>query len=295
FPFDWDGIVDWLNAPAPEAPRLTRYLFGLYQERADLQRAFPTPYGADADAYLHWVAYDPWANQTIPASLRPASPADARGREPAAFREGVNIAGYFKAELGVGEVARLLTAAARAEGLPVATALNDRTLSRQENTFEASAGDGPYPVTLVCANADEFPRAVDALPADMRDAHYRIGYWFWQTERLPEVYRSSADLLDEIWVASEYVASAVRNTVSKPVWICPVPIRRLDPAPLSREELGLPPGFLFLFMFDFLSNVHRKNPIGLVHAFCRAFRPGEGPTLLLKSINGPLARGPQEA
>jgi hypothetical protein len=48
-------------------------------------------------------------------------------------------------------------------------------------------------------------------------------------------------------------------------------------------------------MFDFLSNVHRKNPIGLVTAFCRAFRPGEGPTLILKSINGALARGPQEA
>ena len=44
-------------------------------------------------------------------------------------------------------------------------------------------------------------------------------------------------------------------------------------------------------MFDFLSDIHRKNPIGLIEAFCRAFRPGEGPTLVLKSINGHLARG----
>lgn len=293
-PFGWDRIVDWLNAPAPEAPRLTRYLFGLWQERGDLQRAFPTPFGADADAYLHWVRFDPWAIKTMPASLRPLPPPETPCVAPS-FRTGVNIAGYFKAELGVGEVARLVAAAAQREGLPVATVLNDRTLSRQEDAFVESADDGPYSVTLVCANADEFPRAVDALPPEMRESCYRIGFWFWETERLPEVYRPASDLLDEIWVASEYVAAAVRTTVTKPVRICPLPVRQFDATPLSRADLGAPDGFLFLFMFDFLSNIQRKNPIGLVKAFCRAFRPGEGPTLMLKSINGHLARGAQEA
>ena len=294
-PLGWDRIVDWLNTPAPEAPRLSRYLFGLYQERADLQREFPRPFGAEAEAYLHWVAYDPWAMKTIPAALRPSSSGGASGPEPGPFRSGLNIAGYFKAELGVGEIARLVASAATREGLPVATVLNDRTLSRQENAFEESSHDGPYSVTLVCANADEFPRAVDALPPDMRDRCYRIGFWFWETERLPEVYRHSSDLLDEIWVASDYVAAAVSPTVTKPVRICPVPVRQFDPAPMSRADLGAPEGFLFLFMFDFLSSIQRKNPIGLVQAFCRAFRPGEGPTLMLKSINGHLARGAQEA
>ena len=38
-------------------------------------------------------------------------------------------------------------------------------------------------------------------------------------------------------------------------------------------------------MFDFLSTFERKNPLGLVEAFTRAFAPGEGPVLVLKSIN----------
>src|SRR5207249_3990322 len=42
----------------------------------------------------------------------------------------------------------------------------------------------------------------------------------------------------------------------------------------------------FLFMFDFFSTVQRKNPVGLIEAFCRAFEPGEGPQLVLKTING---------
>ncbi len=305
-PFGWERIADWLNAPAWEAPRLTRYLHGLYQARGDLQGAFGTPLGAGADAYLHWVAHDPWANRTIPAALRPsAAPGppgsgaqaadDADDSVAPASGSGLNIAGYFKAELGVGEIARLVAAAADREGLPVATVLNDRTVSRQEDAFEARVHNGPYPVTLVCANADEFPRAIDALPSAMRDGCHRIGFWFWETESLPAAYAPSAALLDEIWVASDYVASAVRTTVSRPVRVCPVPVRQFDPTPMSRAELGVPEGFLFLFMFDFLSGVQRKNPIGLVEAFCRAFRPGEGPTLLLKSINGDLARGAREA
>jgi glycosyltransferase involved in cell wall biosynthesis len=34
--------------------------------------------------------------------------------------------------------------------------------------------------------------------------------------------------------------------------------------------------------------VQRKNPVGLIEAFRRAFTPGEGPRLLIKTINAPL-------
>ena len=43
--------------------------------------------------------------------------------------------------------------------------------------------------------------------------------------------------------------------------------------------------FTFLFMFDFFSTLQRKNPLGLIDAFTRAFAPDEGPRLLLKTIN----------
>ena len=46
--------------------------------------------------------------------------------------------------------------------------------------------------------------------------------------------------------------------------------------------------FTFVFMFDFFSTLRRKNALGLVDAFVRAFEPGEGPRLLLKTINAPL-------
>ncbi|MGH3133704.1 MAG: glycosyltransferase, partial [Gaiellaceae bacterium] len=49
--------------------------------------------------------------------------------------------------------------------------------------------------------------------------------------------------------------------------------------------VGLSAGFLFLCIFDFIS-AERKNPAAVVEAFKQAFTPGEGPVLVMKSING---------
>jgi len=53
----------------------------------------------------------------------------------------------------------------------------------------------------------------------------------------------------------------------------------------DRGDLGLPEGFVFLFVFDYHSVFARKNPLGLVEAFGQAFPEGSGASLVLKSIN----------
>jgi glycosyltransferase involved in cell wall biosynthesis len=66
----------------------------------------------------------------------------------------------------------------------------------------------------------------------------------------------------------------------------PLPIEVPHP---SGDDIGFALGgdqFTFLFLFDFWSTLQRKNPDGLVRAFMRAFAPGEGPRLVLKSFNG---------
>jgi SAM-dependent methyltransferase len=85
------------------------------------------------------------------------------------------------------------------------------------------------------------------------------------------------------------VASGIRAIGRRPVYTIPlpVPIPRCSPN-VTRSSLRLPPGFMFLFIFDFFSILERKNPIGLVRAFERAFRPREGPILVIKTINGHL-------
>ena len=290
-PFEGDAAARWLREPAPETPRLSRYALALYRLRLDLRNAFPSTHGEDAERYLNWLRNDPWARANIPAAFRPEEPElPIEGSRLAAQVDGLNVVGYFSSELGVGEAARLLTTAARDAGIPVAAICNDHTLSRQQDGFDVAEAHERYGVTLVCANADECARTLDRLPREMVDDAYRVGLWFWETEQLPREYEAASELLDEIWVASDYVAQAVRKTVTRPVHVCPLPLRTPDPALRTRSELGVPEGFMFLFAFDFLSEIERKNPIGTIQAFRRAFTPGEGPTLVLKSINGALAR-----
>jgi glycosyltransferase involved in cell wall biosynthesis len=96
----------------------------------------------------------------------------------------------------------------------------------------------------------------------------------------------SAELVDEIWTYSAFSARAIRRTVDKPVYRFPLPVVPGPVGQKSRAELHLPEGFVFLFSFDFHSVAERKNPSGVVEAFCRAFQPNEGPQLVVKSING---------
>ena len=65
----------------------------------------------------------------------------------------------------------------------------------------------------------------------------------------------------------------------------PPPVSRPEPGNVHLD-LGVPDGFRFLFMFDFFSTIQRKNPVGLIEAFRAAFEPGEGPQLVIKTING---------
>jgi glycosyltransferase involved in cell wall biosynthesis len=57
-------------------------------------------------------------------------------------------------------------------------------------------------------------------------------------------------------------------------------------ASLTRQRFGIDERFMFLFVFDFMSVMKRKNPLGLIEAFTSAFAEGEGPQLVIKGING---------
>lgn len=199
---------------------------------------------------------------------------------------GVNVVGYLDSAHGVGQSARGLIAALDAAGAPVVPVSipGDGGLP----AFEHPGSGGPaQPVTLLVANADVLPEVVDVIAPELVAGRRTVAFWAWETERLPSRWRPSADLVDEIWAGSRFVADAITTVVATPVAVVPTPVvLHTGPRP-DRARFGLPDGFLFLFVFDFNSIVRRKNPLGLVEAFRRAFpQPGGGPVLVLKSVNG---------
>lgn len=198
---------------------------------------------------------------------------------------GVNLAGYLDSVLGVGEAARQVRHALEAAGVPVApyTLVADSAEHLEGGPPEWS-GPPRHPVNLVCVNADGMEGAHDALGPDFFRGRYTIGLWWWEVDAFPERWARAFDPLDEVWVGSHHVADALAAVSPVPVVRVPLPVRAA-PARAARDGgFDLPGGFRFLYAFDYSGGFERKNPLGALRAFERAFPPGQGPVLVLKCL-----------
>lgn len=290
-------FVAYLNEPG-NAPgsngSVTKYAQAVWDERPDFHPLFPDISGEKGGAFVDWLRGT--AKDTgIAAELLPAPPEapvldDLTPEEIAAsidVEPGVNLVGYLSSARGVGEAARQVLAAIEAgEG---ATATIDTPADPAEIPAalgELTAADYPYDFNLICVNADMLPAVAAGLGTRFFDARHTAGLWFWEVSTFPDLWRGSFKHLDEVWVATDHIAEALRPISPVPVETMRLPVTPTTPPPMSREQLGLPEGFCFLFVFDYRSVFKRKNPLGIVEAFRAAFEPGEGPSLVIKSVCG---------
>lgn len=295
-PFDpraREELLAWLTDPSPTGGP-GRYLLAVRQTRADLAAAFPHVPGRDEDGYLAWAvqhaAAEGYSADLVEESARRAP--DVPSEDPA-LSHGVNVVGFLRGELGIGESARLVVGALEAAGvahteLPVETHLSSR--QRPLGSGARHQLHEPYfDTSILCVNADLTATVVDALPRALGRTR-RIGMWYWEVEDFPASQHEGLRHVDEVWVATDFIRQAVLPHASVPVWTLtpPLPQRSTAPPAASRADLGLPDRPLFLFAFDYLSTAERKNPLGLIEAFTQAFGAHDGPVLVLKSINAAL-------
>src|SRR5262249_11826209 len=188
------------------------------------------------------------------------------------------------------EGARRSRAALARAGMPFSTITFDRVPHRQDHPFEDRRGNTVYPANILCLNAEHLLEFIQQPERELLRGRASAGVWFWETSRLPRTLRPPLDFVDQAWVASPSVPAAIAEETSKPVLTFPLPVLVPERAAVNRADLGLPEDvFVFLFVFDFFSTLERKNPLGLIEAFKRAFpEPGQA-ILYLKSINGERA------
>jgi glycosyltransferase involved in cell wall biosynthesis len=202
----------------------------------------------------------------------------------------VNLAGYLRAETGVGEAARASARALEAAELPhVLNDVLDAWASNIETTARGARAENPYRVNLVHVNADQVSAFVRGKQAAYFEGRYNVGFWFWELARFPKEWARSFEWFDEIWVASAFAQDAISQMAPIPVVKMPLALRPRGAmgSPITRDALGLPTNrFIFLYVFDFRSVMERKNPLGLIQAFRRAFGDRTDVLLILKTTNG---------
>jgi glycosyltransferase involved in cell wall biosynthesis len=290
-------FVAWLTGPAERGGEagVGRYLYDVYLERADLQQAFPDLDGEESAGLIEWAWDYGRAELALAGELLPPRPV---GSVSGTFdREiAVNVAGYLNRSLGLGQAARLYITALQAAGVPVGTVMAPLHLPVTGSQQQALARYGsqgfeqlelpyPAPVNLLCVNPDGLDHLLESAGDALADARWTIGQWGWETDVLPAHWLPAFERLDEVWVYSSFVAQNLSRVSPVPVITVPLPVIAPDPGD-GELDLDLGDGFTFLFVFDFFSTLQRKNPVGLIDAFTRAFAPGEGPRLVLKGMNG---------
>ena len=295
-----DEFLKRLNEPAAVGGHagVTRYLLDIYRGREDLQRAFPDLSGKDALALVRWAHIHgrrevPILDELLPplpASMPPLPDPVSAGENDvfADPRWGVNVIGYLRAELGLGEAGRQLVRgldAARIPLLPLeGTFIPHCRHGHDYATLGVTAAT--FDTTIICANPDGVWSLVREIGPEFLEDRYSIGFWWWEVEGpLPPEWLLAHRPLRELWVGSAHVAGLFNEKLSTPVRQVTLPVTVSSVPRLDRQELGLPPGFLFMFMFDYHSVFARKNPLGVIAAFRAAFPPGAGASLVIKTIN----------
>ncbi|HEY2572156.1 MAG TPA: glycosyltransferase [Solirubrobacteraceae bacterium] len=283
-----------------DGPRYAAWCWAFGRDELTIPDRFmpPRPPGVSAPAARTTAAQRPAEQAPSPARPVAQPQPPTPGTEAAgvdADRLAVRLTGYLGHTLGLGAAARGYVQALGSAGVPVSTVtvpLHHLELPVKlseaygRHGFEDIVQHGGHGFEIVAVNADELPSFVERLGEDYFEGP-RIGIWGWETNSIPPRWQRAFSLVSEVWVYSRFMAENIGAVAPVPVVALPPPVQRPE-RPAAPLRLGVPDGFLFLFVFDYLSTVQRKNPVGLIEAFKRAFAPDDGPQLLIKTINGPL-------
>ena len=205
---------------------------------------------------------------------------------------GANILGHFCFPSGLRHSVESVC-----EGLRrVGTRLSKRDIFVSFDTDEPTHCDYDgleiYDTTIIHAQPGGplFLKAFQNAGLAERDPRsYRIGYWYWELETIPAIWKPQAAMLDEIWTATEFIADALRRDLTLPVFKMAPGVELPVFTPRTRAYFNLPQDkFIFLFVFAMSSIMERKNPIALTKAFRQAFGGDPGVCLVIKTSFGEL-------
>jgi glycosyltransferase involved in cell wall biosynthesis len=299
--FGWHPFSHWLDkAYGPEdgmkvsvlpseLPEAAVQLRIAYKSHAAWQAAHPEAL-SDPDAtreLIEWLAYcdDALVDQD---ARRWCAALDIAAVVPRVIAGGINVVGHFCYPSGLRVSVEAMVKAANLVGIH--TSLRDvRTDARDDPAHVRFHGQECGDITIIHVQPEPFfTQAYDRADlAESQPRTYRVAYWYWEFDSIPEAWIAHANAVDEVWTATEFIADALRKRLS-------IPVRTLFPgvnlAPFQVRDRSYfklePDRFVFLFAFHMMSVMERKNPLGLVRAFKQAFRAGEPVRLVLKTSFG---------
>ncbi|WP_229724940.1 glycosyltransferase family 4 protein [Paenibacillus abyssi] len=210
--------------------------------------------------------------------------------------DGVNIIGYSRAEMGIGESCRIAAKCFSTTETPfgIVNFTGTNSARMMDTTWIHKEIEKPiYNVNVFHINAEQMTEIYAKYGNDIFDNRYNIGYWHWELQDFPDGWKESFSLVNEVWVPSTFVADAIAMKSPVPVVKIPHGIEVRIEEERNRSYFGLPEqAFLFLTMYDLKSYQERKNPKASIEAFKQAFSPDNESVGLVIKVNS--AKGDSE-
>jgi len=203
------------------------------------------------------------------------------------------VAGFFRSASGIGEAARSCVKALTRAGLsPVAVDLTEAfaPVDLQPELLFSDVPDVPEGTLLLYVNPPEMAGALRRF-ARLANKHWRvIGCWMWELPEFPHDWVGAFPLVSDIWAPSTYCGDSLLRSVRLPdtLGVSVVTPAVATPTYISddRSRFSIRPGhFVALAMADTLSSFTRKNPVGAIRAFRKAFGDRKDVELIVKTRN----------
>ena len=203
--------------------------------------------------------------------------------------DGVIVAGEIQRASGLGESARIMQRALEALDVPVWSLQAGLAVPGEDSppAFPPpGAGHaGPGAALVLHVNAPVLPGALLRLPRRLPRGRRVIGYWAWELEMVPPSWRPACRCVHEIWAPSRFTARALESLMPGRVRVVPHALALSPPRParMDRAAFDLPEhAVVVLVSFSLASAFERKNPLGAVQAFRKAFGNRSDRILVLK-------------
>lgn len=201
------------------------------------------------------------------------------------YSSGINLIANIKGDFGLGQSSRILAYIIMEANIPISiyNYTHSDNINMNDTTFDSLiSNELPYNINLIHINPSEFEEAYLKLDKGIWKDRYNIAFWLWELEIFPTKFLKTVPLFQEIWTPSEFIKSAIEKAVNLPVRKLPYFIK---PSVKNYDRLHyrLPnKQFLFLIMYDSNSVMERKNPVGAIEAFKKAFSYNEEVALVVK-------------
>ncbi|MDA9975554.1 hypothetical protein N9F34_01815, partial [Alphaproteobacteria bacterium] len=140
---------------------------------------------------------------------------------------GVDLFGYTKGELGIGEDVRMLSEALVSAGVPhgAVDVKADGAVPQSDRSLDSRLQDKPRRRAVIFAMTGvETVRVITTRGfSELRD-RYVIGNWPWELPHWPDRWSESYDFVDEIWAPSRFIHGAFAHRAPVPVLFMPYPV-----------------------------------------------------------------------